>query len=136
MNQELTRLHNAHKAYSVADDMFHKIESFNKTESYMNVSSMFEVFGSKSSKKDMNDLATLLEGAGYKRNARKQFLICTEYEAPLYKFKSTRRPNSVIDFTDSNSNSNSGSSSGSSSSDNSKDSDESEDIMDMLDALA
>ncbi len=81
INKELQRLHNAHKAYSVADDLFNEIERLNSREQYMNVSSIFDLFGSKSAtKKDMNDLATLLESSGYKRNSRKEFLVPTKYK--------------------------------------------------------
>ncbi len=81
VNKELQRLHNAHKAYSVADEVFNEIERLNSREQYMNASSIFDLFGSKSStKKDMNDLATLLESSGYKRNSRKEFLVPTKYK--------------------------------------------------------
>jgi hypothetical protein len=58
----------------------------------------------------MNDLATLLESAGYTRNSRKEFLIPTKYKRP------TNSVGSVMDFSE-------------------FDSDDSEGINDILEAL-
>ena len=72
-----------------------------------------------STKKDMNDLATLLESSGYKRNARKEFLVPTEYKSSTSSMSPVR---SGIDFSEFGS-------------DDVNDSDDSDDINDLLEAI-
>ena len=50
----------------------------------MSVSKIFDKFtDDKPSKKDKNDLATILERAGYERNSKKEFCVPTTYTYPI-----------------------------------------------------
>ncbi|MCD6381805.1 MAG: hypothetical protein J7L43_02405 [Candidatus Aenigmarchaeota archaeon] len=99
VNKELQKLHNIHKAYSIADEVFNEIKEYNTAEMYMNVSAMFEKYSTKSpTRSDLSELSTLLDNVGFKRNSRKQFLVPTNYK---YQSTLSSKP-SVIDFISSN----------------------------------
>jgi len=81
INNQILDMHNQHSSYSFAKEVMNIIKHNNTEEISMNTKNIFEtLIEHKAAKNDLNELTSLLNDAGYKKNSRGEYKICTQYE--------------------------------------------------------
>jgi predicted P-loop ATPase len=76
INAEIQNLHNLQRAYSLADEVFTQVKHSTAPKQWLSVTKIYQNYSDeRASRKDGSDLTSLLEHAGFSKNARKEFLV-------------------------------------------------------------